>query len=132
MEGIAVEFSLYYHILQKSPWDAYETEFYLDGDAKYRHCWMGYLAESMDFRQGSWHKKIHEKPYWMGLTPDGNEGYDFYTADEMIHAPVFDGQSLEAVWPHVRIRSAAGMDGEEWLKEQKQKYEKEDGFGTYT
>lgn len=129
MKGIAIDFSLYAHILLTQPWDANETEFYLQGNAKYRHCWMGYLSESMEFWQGSWHKKVHEKPYWMGLSSDGHGEFSFNTADEMLCAPVFDGQSLQSFWHQIRFLSIGGMDAAEWLEMQKKKDEKEDEFG---
>ena len=126
MEGMQVDFSFYYQIMLKNGWAMDETEFCILDDVKYHHCWMGYLPESMDFHQGKWHRRIHDKPYWMGLTSDGKESYHFYTADEMIHAPVFRGQSLMEIWPRLRIYSIAGRDTEGWILEQKNKHEKED------
>lgn len=74
----------------------FENSFYVENSDKYCDCWMGF------------NKKFSE-PYWYGLTPDGKNGYDFKTAEEMFNAKVFDGRSIKDLWRDIYFISINGI-----------------------
>ena len=74
----------------------FENSFYVENSDKYCDCWMGF------------NKKFSE-PYWYGLTPDGKNGYDFKTAEEMFNAKVFDGRSIKDLWRDIYFTSINGI-----------------------
>lgn len=76
-----------------------EVEFYIDGDAVYDSCWLGKTPDP---------EKKDRAAYWYGLVKDGSQAYDYYTAEDLIKAPVFRGESLEELWDKVTIKSIDG------------------------
>ncbi len=75
-----------------------EVSFEILGDEEYNDCCMG--------NDGS------EKPYWLGLTPDGGQAYAFATFEEMASAPVFRGKSLKEIIDKADITSIDACDPE--------------------
>ena len=84
-----------------------EIFFVLTGSEKYDCCWMGKLFD----------RRIGRDVYWYGLTPDGQNAYDYPTFEEMADAPVFDGASLKEVWDRIVIEEIDGCDPEERLQD---------------
>ena len=78
--GKKIPFHLFRDELIKGQY-MYENNFYIDGIDKYDDCWIGFNDQ-------------FEKPYWFGITPDGNNAYEYNTADEILNAKVFDGKSM--------------------------------------
>ena len=79
-----------------------ETCFYFADDSKEEEHYIGYIREA-------------EQPYWIGLC-DVPNGMCFNTAEELIDAPVFDGQSLKSRWSMVRIASIEGLSLDDWIE----------------
>lgn len=79
-----------------------ETCFYFADDEKQAEHYLGYLPE-------------FDKPYWVGYC-DIPDGTDFALAEELVEAPVFDGQSLKERWNEVRIVSIWGIGLDDWMK----------------
>ena len=80
----------------------YKNHFYIEDNDKYDDCRIGFNDD-------------YDKPYWFGLTPDGNNAYKFKTADEILSAKVFDGKSLKDLWSRVYFYSLNGMDPKDWV-----------------
>lgn len=64
-----------------------EIAFSINDSPIYTSCYMGKLIT----RQG-------EEIYWLGLTADGNQGYDFTSVESMLNVKVVEGKSLKEVW----------------------------------
>ena len=79
-----------------------ETCFYFKDDPAKEEHYLGYLPQ-------------YDKPYWVGYCdiPDGTE---FFTAEELVNAKIFNGSSLKERWDHVRIISIEGICLESWLE----------------
>ena len=65
-----------------------EIQFKLRGNPKFDYCWMGKM----------WSREEQRDVHWYGLTPDGQNAYDYATFDELANDTVFDGLSLKDVW----------------------------------
>lgn len=75
--------------------------FFIDDPNEYDH-YLGYIPQ-------------HEKPYWIGYC-DVPDGCDFFTAEELVNAKVFDGKSLKERWDKVRIVNIYGICLDDWIK----------------
>ena len=91
-----------------------ELEFWLKGSEKFDLCCMGRL----------WDKREKRAVYWYGLTPDGENAYDFPSFEEMAAAPVFDGLSLREIWDGVELLTIDACDPMERIGEYKRKEKK--------
>ncbi len=78
-----------------------ETSFYFADDPDEEEHYLGFLPE-------------YEMPYWVGYC-DIPDGCEFYTADELVDAKIFNGKSLKERWPNVRIVNVCGIALEDWL-----------------
>ncbi len=99
--GRKIPFDLFKDKLIKGQY-MYENNFYIDGIDKYDDCWIGFNDQ-------------FEEPYWFGITPDGNNAYEYNTADEILNAKVFDGKSMYELWDKVYFYSLNGVDALEWI-----------------
>lgn len=99
--GRKIPFDLFKDKLIKGQY-MYENNFYIDGIDKYDDCWIGFNDQ-------------FEEPYWFGITPDGNNAYEYNTADEILNAKVFDGKSMYELWDKVYFYSINGVDTLEWI-----------------
>lgn len=99
--GRKISFDLFRDELIKGQY-MYENNFYIDGIDKYNDCWIGFNDQ-------------FEEPYWFGITPDGNNAYEYNTADEILNAKVFDGKSMYELWDKVYFYSLNGVDVLEWI-----------------
>lgn len=80
-----------------------EIAFSIKGNSKFSFCQMGKTPkESTDKNQ-----------YWFGLTPDGNNAFDYDTFDELLNAKVFDGRSLLEIWNSVTVLEIDGCAPED-------------------
>lgn len=79
----------------------YENNFEVLGTEKYEDCWIGYSS--------------NDNRYWLGLTEDGKNAYDYSSADEMLNAPVFDGKSMHELWDKVVFWSINGLSADDWF-----------------
>lgn len=99
MEGL--DFDYFYRQLVAGK-NINETQFYFADDPDEMDHYLGYLPQ-------------YDLPYWVGYC-DIEDGAEFKTADELINAPIFDGQSLKNRWDMVRIVSIEGVSLEDWLE----------------
>ena len=83
-----------------------EIAFSVKGSEKFSFCWMGKMPDRV----------TKADVYWFGLTPDGNNAYDYSTFEEMSAAQVFDGSSLFERWNDVIILEIDACDPEERLQ----------------
>jgi len=79
-----------------------ETQFYFADDPFEYDYYLGYLPE-------------FEHPYWVGAC-DIEDGCEFATAQELIHAKIYDGKSLAERWDMVRIVNIEGIGLEDWFE----------------
>ena len=79
-----------------------ETCFYFRDDPGGKKHYLGYLPQ-------------YDKPYWAGDC-DVEGGCEFKTAEELVNAPIFDGQSLIARWKSIVICSIEGLSCEVWME----------------
>ncbi len=72
-----------------------ETYFYFEDEVGTPEHYIGCLMQ-------------YDKPYWAGLCdiPDGTE---FYTAEELVDAKIYDGKSLRERWDNVRVVCLGGI-----------------------
>ena len=84
-----------------------EIEFRLKESEKFDFCCMGLLLD----------KRKKRNVYWYGLTPDGENAYDFATFEEMAAAPVFDGLCLCEIWDRVELLSFDACDPMERIRD---------------
>ncbi|MBQ8512312.1 MAG: hypothetical protein IJ497_06835 [Clostridia bacterium] len=56
-----------------------------------------------------------EKPYWIGGCDIPN-GTEFFTAEELLDAPVFAGKSMRERWDEVIWLELIGLDPVEWMR----------------
>ncbi len=78
-----------------------ETAFYFDDDPDETDHMLGCLR---DF----------DLPYWLGYC-DIPGGCSFSTADDMLNAGVFDGQSIKERWKHIILYNIGGIGTPDWL-----------------
>lgn len=81
-----------------------EIEFSINDSPIYTSCYMGKLIT----QQG-------EEIYWLGLTADGNQGYDFTSAESMLNAKVAEGKSLKEAWDKLIFHTIDSCDAESRL-----------------
>ena len=102
-----------------------------DISKKNNHCIeIAFCVDDSDEFQDSWMGKMLDadtkKPvFWLGLTPDGSQAYDFNTYSAFINAKFFRGKSICQIWDSISIYSLDGGLVEEMLpfySEQEQKY----------
>lgn len=79
-----------------------EFNFAIIDDPLYNDCYLGYLPQ-------------FEKPYWIGLC-DVQDGCEFLTAEDLIHAKVYHGRSIYELWDKIMIHSIEGLSLEDWFK----------------
>lgn len=79
----------------------YEINFEITGSEKYDDCWLGY-------------NETYNR-YWFGLTPDGNNAYDFSTANEALNSPAVDGKSIYELWDRVIFYTINGLSANDWF-----------------
>ena len=82
-----------------------EIEFSVDNNQEYQESWMGKLID----------KETMKFAFWYGLTPDGEQAYDFDSFEEFVKAKVFHGKNIEEIWDLVSITSLDGGLLEEML-----------------
>ena len=95
-----LEFGYFYKQLVAGKWID-ETQFYFADDPNETDRFLGYLPQ-------------YELPYWVGYC-DIEDGIEFRTAEELVNAPVFNGQSLKERWDMVRIVSIEGIGLGDWI-----------------
>ncbi|MGN0523360.1 MAG: aminoglycoside 6'-N-acetyltransferase [Eubacterium sp.] len=100
MKEFRIPYDIFREKLNKRE-NIFENSFEIVGNYKFDDCWIGYIEEFNE--------------YWFGLTPDGNNTYEYKTADEILNAPVFDGKSMHELWDKVNFYSINGLGAEEWF-----------------
>lgn len=98
------KFKLSYNLLREKLLigdNTYEINFEILNSDKYNDCWIGYSPK--------------DNEYWFGLTEDGNKAYNYYSTDEILNAPVFDGKSMHELWDRVEFWSINGLSAEDWF-----------------
>lgn len=78
-----------------------ETCFFFADDDTEKERYLGFLPQ-------------YDPPYWVGYC-DIPDGAEFFTAEELVSAPVFGGKSLRERWDQVRILSIEGASLDDWL-----------------
>lgn len=96
-----LEFDFFYRQLEKGL-NIDETCFYFRDDEEEIEHYIGYLPQ-------------FDEPYWVGLC-DIEGGCEYKTADELIYAKIFDGQSLFERWDNVVICHIEGLSVKDWLE----------------
>ena len=61
-------------------------------------------------------KKTKKDVFWFGLTPDGDNAYDYPTFEEFSFANIFDGKSLMEIWDNIVIEEINGCDPMEMVE----------------
>ena len=61
-------------------------------------------------------KKTKKDVFWFGLTPDGDNAYDYPTFEEFSFAKIFDGKSLMEIWDNIVIEEINGCDPMEMVE----------------
>lgn len=84
---------------------AIEINFYIENDMIYTSCWLGKLIS-----------KENEEVYWLGLTENGTEAYDFNSKENLFEAKVFKGKNLKEVWNKVIIITIDSCDVKDRLE----------------
>lgn len=77
-----------------------EILFVVKGNEKFDHCWMGKMLD----------RKTKQDVFWYGLTPDGENAYDYPTFEKFSSACIFDGKSLWEIWDKIVIAEIDGCD----------------------
>ena len=75
-----------------------EVHFSLPGSETFHDCWMGRLYD----------QDARRLEFWYGLTPDGQNAYDYGSFEELAGAKVFDGKDLRTVWAGAMVHSVLG------------------------
>ena len=60
--------------------------------------------------------KTKKDVFWFGLTPDGDNAYDYPTFEEFSFAKIFDGKSLMEIWDNIVIEEINGCDPMEMVE----------------
>lgn len=84
--------------------DAYpidETSFHFESEPREEH-FLGCLRE-------------YEKPYWAGYC-DIPDGAEFFTAAELLEAPIYGGRSIKDRWREVVLDNIGGISAESWTE----------------
>ena len=95
-----VDFDLFLLELQKGQ-IMDETCFYFIDEAGEPEHYIGCLTQ-------------YEKPYWAGYC-DIPDGTDFFTAEELVNAKIYDGKSLKERWSEVRIINMGGISLRDYM-----------------
>ena len=61
-------------------------------------------------------RKQRKMFFWFGLTPDGDNAYDYPTFEEFSFAKIFDGKSLMEIWDNIVIEEINGCDPMEMVE----------------
>lgn len=72
-----------------------EMHFCVRGRSQFHSCYLG---------------KDAEDAYWLGLTQDGKNAYEFGSLSAMMGANVFDGRTLSEIWQDVIVLEIDGCD----------------------
>ena len=78
-----------------------EIEFKVIGSDEFVSCFMGKTCNQNNVE------------YWYGLTPDGNNAYEYDDFEGFVTAPLFFGKTLSEIWDKIEILSIDGCDPEE-------------------
>lgn len=81
-----------------------EAQFYFADDPKEGDYMLGYET-----------RFYPETPYWVSDC-DLPEAPSFSSGEELLTAPIFDGQSLEERWDQVRFVNIMGIGLKDWLR----------------
>ena len=73
---------------------------------KFNSCWMGKMPN----------KATKEDLFWFGLTPDGQNAYDYPTFEEFSSAKIFDSKSLIEIWDSITIIDINSCDPDEMIE----------------
>lgn len=82
-----------------------EILFSVKGSEKLDRCMMGIFR----------YKEESKAVYWLGLTKDGKNAFDYSTFEELSSAKVFDGKSLYEIWDTVTVEEIDGCEPMERL-----------------
>lgn len=96
-----LDFDFYFSALQAGKF-VDETCFFFSDDPQEEKHYIGFLP-------------LFEKPYWVSYC-DIEGGTEFFTADELVSAAIFDGKSLRERWGQVRICGIEGLSLRDWLE----------------
>ena len=83
-----------------------EILFSVKESEKFDYSWMGKMPD----------KKTKKDVFWFGLTPDGDNAYDYPTFEEFSFAKIFDGKSLMEIWDNIVIEEINGCDPMEMVE----------------
>lgn len=83
-----------------------EILFKVKGSDKFDFCWMGKLYD----------KEKNSDVFWFGITPDGENAYDYLSFDDFSSDNVFDGKSLYEIWNEVSIEEINACDPEDMIE----------------
>ena len=95
----SLEFNCFYRQLAAGK-NIDETRFYFADDPEETDHFLGYLPQ-------------YDPPYWVGDC-DIDGGAEFRTAEELVNAPIFNGQSLKERWAAVCIVTIEGVALDDW------------------
>lgn len=79
-----------------------EICFDITNELKREHCWLGKMPEKS--------QKNQVPVFWMGLTPDGTNAFDFDNLTDFLEKKVVFGYSLKELWADIDIVSIDGVD----------------------
>ena len=95
-----LEYTFFLNLLKNNGTWLDEMHFYFADDPEQKAHWLGCIPK-------------REKPYWVGDC-DIPGGAEYDTAEALMEAPIFNGQSLLECWAQVRILGVMGLSLEDW------------------
>ncbi|MBQ4074788.1 MAG: hypothetical protein IJD39_06270 [Clostridia bacterium] len=107
-----MEYDLFLRCMKEGKTTIDETEILFLDDLERGDCIMGYLP-SIIFEG----KPLHfDAPFWIGDGCDVQDGMEFYSAEEMLHAPVYGGRSIAQAWDQVCVLNLGMMPLDLWFQ----------------
>ena len=82
-----------------------EMRFCVDDCVEYQSSWLGKMID----------KETKEPIFWLGLTEDGLQGYDYDSFEKFSNAKIFHQKSIKEIWDSVSLLSIDACDVQERL-----------------
>ena len=88
-----------------------ETEIIFLDDLERGECIMGYIPY-LNLKD----KTVYfDHPYWVGTGCDIEDGAEFKTAEELLHAEIYGGRSIFQSWEQVSVLNLGMVPLEDWF-----------------
>ena len=106
-----MDFDLFYRCLTEAHDTIDETEIIFLDDLERGECIMGYIP----YLNLKGKTVYFDHPYWVGTGCDIEDGAEFESAKDLLHAEIYGGRSIFQAWEHVSVLNLGMIPLEDWF-----------------